>query len=99
MIAMVVLLTREGAERPQLEFINQGVVERSEAATALIVREEMLLPAPADGTLNRTIQEDTASIRMAYLCRYAARIWRSACRNYMKSKMPLPCARTLGTPR
>jgi hypothetical protein len=57
MIAMVVLLTREGAERPQLEFINQGVVERSEAATALIVREEMLLPAPADGTLNRTIQE------------------------------------------
>ncbi|MGI6546253.1 MAG: HlyD family efflux transporter periplasmic adaptor subunit [Fastidiosipilaceae bacterium] len=57
MIGMIVLLTGGRTERPQLEFINRGVIERSEAATALIVREETLLVTPADGTLNKTIEE------------------------------------------
>lgn len=57
MIGMIVLLTGGRTERPQPEFINRGVIERSEAATALIVREETLLVTSADGTLNKTIEE------------------------------------------
>ncbi len=59
----IVFIMREAAPSPRFAFIQEGRLDQTLEATALIAREENLFHAPADGTLKPLVSEGSRTAR------------------------------------
>ncbi|NLA96499.1 MAG: hypothetical protein GX838_06635 [Clostridiaceae bacterium] len=59
----IVFIMREAAPSPRFAFTQEGRLDQTLEATALIAREENLCHAPADGTLKPLVFEGSQSAR------------------------------------
>lgn len=57
MFFMISLILGRNKERPQLEFINAGSIEKSIHAKGILVRQEYVIDSPGSGVMEPTVQE------------------------------------------